>query len=130
MSEKLGGGTNALNWFEIPATDIERGKKFYETIFEIQMMSMDMMGMQMAGFPSMPPHVGGALVKSDQHKPSMDGAAIYLNGNPDLQLVLDRVEHAGGKVLMPKTKIDDHIGFMAFILDSEGNKVAIHSGPQ
>lgn len=128
MSEKLSSATNALNWFEIPATDIERGKKFYETVFELQMMTMDMMGMKMAMFPSMPPHVGGALVESNQHKPSMEGAVIYINGNPDLQIVLDRVEQAGGQVLMPKTMIDKETGYMAFISDTEGNKVGIHSG--
>jgi predicted enzyme related to lactoylglutathione lyase len=128
MSEKLSGNTNALNWFEIPAIDIERGKKFYENIFDVQMMSMDMMGMQMAMFPSMPPHVGGALVKSDQHKPSMDGAVVYVNGNPDLQKVLDKVVQAGGQILMPKTLIDEETGYMAFILDTEGNKLGIHSG--
>ena len=57
----------------------------------------------------------------------MDGAVIYLNANPDLQLVLNRVEKAGGKILMPKVLIDENTGNMAFILDTEGNKVGLHS---
>lgn len=126
--EKLSDKTNALNWFEIPVTDTERAKKFYESIFEIQMFNMPMMGMEMVMFPSMPPTSGGALVKSEYHIPSKTGSIIYLNGNPDLQLVLNRIENAGGKITMPKTKISDDIGYMAMFIDSEGNQVALHSG--
>ena len=55
---------------------------------------------------------------------------IYLNANPDLQLVLDRVSAAGGQIIMGKTLIDDQVGYMAFIVDTEGNKVGLHSGHQ
>ncbi|ULQ52737.1 VOC family protein [Flavihumibacter fluvii] len=120
---------NAINWFEIPALDISRAKKFYETIFGITMHQEEMMGMQMAGFPGeqMSGKVSGALVQSPQHKPGTDGVKIYLNANPDLSLPLSRVEPAGGKVLLTKTKIADDIGFMAFFIDSEGNAMALHS---
>lgn len=93
------------------------------------MQPQEMMGMQMAFFPSedMNGKVSGGLVQGPMHKPSADGAKIYLNGNPDLSAALSRVEAAGGKVLMPKTKISDDIGFMAFFTDSEGNNVALHS---
>jgi len=53
---------------------------------------------------------------------------VYLNGNPDLQLVLDRVETAGGKIVLPKTLIDQNAGYMSFVIDTEGNRVGIHSG--
>ena len=120
---------NALNWFEISVSDISRAKKFYEAIFGIQMDQQEMMGMQMAFFPSedMNSKVSGSLVQGPMHKPSHDGAKIYLNGNPDLSHALSKVEAAGGKVLMPKTKISDDIGFMALLSDSEGNAVALHS---
>ena len=76
--------------------------------------------------------VGGALVDSKGfHKPSAtDGPLIYLNGNPDLQLVLDRVEAAGGKILLPKQEISAEYGFMALIQDSEGNRIGLHSVPK
>ncbi len=124
--EKLSSNTNALNWFEIPVTDVARAKHFYETIFDMEMEQMDMMGMEMVMFPSREPKSGGALVKSPDHKPSKEGSIIYLNGNPDLQLVLDRVENAGGKVTMPKTNIGEN-GNMAFFTDTEGNMVGLHS---
>lgn len=118
---------NALNWFEIPAVDFARAKKFYETVLGSAMHVEEMMGMKMAFLPSDREAVGGAVVASDQHTPSKDGAVIYLNGNPDLQGPLSRVEKAGGMVVMPKTKISDDIGYMAFFIDSEGNKIAFHS---
>ncbi len=119
---------NSLNWFEIPASDIKRAVKFYETVFSIEMPQMEMGG-SMAFFPgdNMAGNVGGALVQSPMHKPSTEGAVIYLNANPDLDIALGKVEKAGGKVVMPKTKITDEIGFMAFFTDTEGNKVAMHS---
>jgi predicted enzyme related to lactoylglutathione lyase len=119
---------NSLNWFEIPAADITRAAKFYETIFSVEMPRMEMGG-SMAFFPAdmMNGKVGGAVVQSDMHKPAADGAVIYLNANPDLDIALGKVEKAGGKVVMPKTKITDEIGYMAFFIDTEGNKVGMHS---
>ena len=127
MTEK----ENALNWFEISVSDIARAKKFYETIFGIQMTDMEMGGMKMSMFPmeNMNGKVSGALVQGPMYKPSADGAKIYFNGNPDLQAALDKVTAAGGQIVMPKTKIGDDIGYMAFFVDSEGNTVALHSGP-
>ena len=122
--------SNSLNWFEIPALDVARAQKFYEAIFDIKMEQMqEMMGMKMTGFPADMGNgkASGALVQSDMHKPSIDGCVIYLNANPTIQTVIDRIEKAGGKVLMPKTQISPEIGYMAFFIDTEGNKVALHA---
>jgi uncharacterized protein len=122
--------TNALNWFEIPAADITRAKKFYGTVFGVEMQDMgEMMGMKMVSFPSEMGNgkASGALVEGPMHKPSQDGAVIYLNADPNMQTTIDRIEPAGGKVVMPKTQISPEIGYMAFFIDSEGNKVALHS---
>ena len=128
----MDSNANSLNWFEIPVNDMNRAKKFYETVFGIQMHQMDMMGMNMAMFPSedMNGKVSGALVQSAMHKPTADGSKIYLNGNPDLGAALGKVEAAGGKVLMPKSKINDEVGYMAFFADTEGNTVGLHSSPE
>ncbi|GAA4469289.1 VOC family protein [Nemorincola caseinilytica] len=125
----MNGNVNALNWFEISVTDMARAKKFYETVFGVKMDEAEMMGMKMAFFPSDPTSgkVSGGLVQGEGYAPSMDGAKIYFNGNPDLNVALGRVEAAGGKVLMPKTHISPEIGHMAFFADSEGNAVAMHS---
>ncbi len=125
---------NAISWFEIPTTDINRAQKFYETIFGISMMPMDMPNIKMRMFPldDMMAGVGGALVFTNGfHKPSStDGPLIYLNGNPDLQRVLDKVETAGGKIMVPKTEISPEYGFMAVMIDTEGNRIGLHSVPK
>ena len=120
---------NALNWFEIAVNDINRAKKFYESIFDIEMNLTDFHNMKMASFiaDDMTGKVSGALVQSGMHKPSMDGAVIYLNGNPDLDIPLSKIEGSGGKVLMPKTFINENVGYMALFIDTEGNRVALHS---
>ena len=125
---------NAISWFEIPTTDINRAQKFYETIFSISMIPMEMPNIKMRMFPldDMMNGIGGALVDSGGfHKPSMtDGPLVYLNANPDVQNVLDKIEAAGGKIMVPKTEISPEYGNMAVFIDTEGNRIALHSIPQ
>ncbi|MBI5217207.1 MAG: VOC family protein [Ignavibacteriae bacterium] len=118
---------NYINWFEIPVADFERAKLFYETIFGFKLEAMEMMGTNMAFFPAEPGAASGSLCKGENYKPSMDGTLVYLNGNPDLSAVLNKVEGAGGKVILPKTQITPEIGHMAMFIDCEGNKIALHS---
>lgn len=125
---------NAISWFEIPASDLDRATKFYETIFGVTLAVMDMPNIKMRMFPldDMMTQVGGAIVDSGGfHKSSLtDGPLIYLNGNPDLQLILDKVEAAGGTIMMGKTEISPEYGYMAVIIDTEGNRIGLHAVPQ
>lgn len=124
---------HAISWFEIPTTDINRAQLFYETIFQMKMQVMDFGEMKMRMFPLDDPmtQVGGTLIQTDGfHIPSAtDGPLLYLNGNPDCSIVLDRVEAAGGKIVMPKTTISDEYGDMAIFIDTEGNRIALHNVP-
>jgi uncharacterized protein len=126
--------TNAISWFEIPVTDINRAQKFYETIFAISLTALDLPNIKMRMFPvDNTMSGGGALADTGGvfHKPSAtDGPLIYLNANPDVQLVLDKIEAAGGKIMVPKTQISPEYGYMAVFIDSEGNRIALHSVPQ
>lgn len=125
---------NAISWFEIPATDIDRAQQFYETVFQIKMQPMDFQSTKMRMFPIDDPMkgIGGTLIDSGGfHKPSAtDGPLIYLNGNPNVQIFLDRMEAAGGKTMVPKTEISPEYGYMAVFLDTEGNRIALHSVPE
>ncbi len=140
--EKINEKSNVLTWFELPVLDSERAKEFYETILDIKMntavfsikgfISTAEMNEEMTFFPSVPGviqatsgRVAGALVKSDRFKPSADGSLIYLNAYPDIQTVLDKIEPAGGKVIAPKFK--NLAGYIALFIDTEGNKVGLHS---
>jgi predicted enzyme related to lactoylglutathione lyase len=118
---------NVINWFEIPVTDLDRSIKFYETILGAAPQKWEMEGMEMAVLPMEGDGIGGALCKGEWYKPSQEGSLVYLNGGDDLNTVLNRVEGAGGKVVVPKTEITDEIGFFGIFIDSEGNRVALHS---
>jgi predicted enzyme related to lactoylglutathione lyase len=123
---------NAISWFEIPSTDLNRAQKFYETIFNLKLNPLDLQNIKMRMFPLEDMMgVGGAIVDSGGfHKPSAtDGPLVYLNGNPDVQKILDRVEAAGGKIMVPKTEISPEYGYMAVIIDTEGNRIGLHSIP-
>lgn len=123
---------NAINWFEIPSNDLDRSTTFYEAIFNCALIPMDLgNGLRMRMFPTEEGTTGGAICHhADFYKPSLDGAVIYLNGNPDLQTVLNRIESAGGQVILAKTEISPEYGFMALFIDSEGNRVGLHSSPE
>jgi hypothetical protein len=125
---------NAISWFEIPAIDLNRAQKFYETIFNIQMIPLDTQNFQMRMFPieDMMNGIGGAISKAEGfYQPSAtDGTLVYLNANPDVQNVLDKIEAAGGKIIVPKTQISPEYGYMAVFVDTEGNRIALHSVPQ
>ena len=125
---------NAISWFEIGTTDLDRATKFYETIFGVTLTPMDLPNIKMRMFPidDMMKGIGGALVYSEGFfKPSAtDGPLIYLNGNPDVQNILDKVEAAGGSIMVPKTEITPEYGFMAVFIDTEGNRIGLHSVPK
>ncbi|MEO6611702.1 MAG: VOC family protein [Chitinophagaceae bacterium] len=120
---------NAINWVEIPVSDFGRAKKFYSTIYDYDMPEM-MMGAQQMGFLLFDQPgggIGGAIVKGEGYVPSNHGAKVYLNGGTDLNVVLNRVQNAGGKVLMPKTQITPELGHFGIFEDTEGNLVSLHS---
>lgn len=130
--KKIDKTTNIITWFEIPVADLGRAKKFYETILDIQMDKRGDGPNEAVFFPSDPNviqassgRVTGILSKSKENAPSEKGTMIYINATPDLQQVIDRVENAGGKVVMQRTKIP--AGFIATITDTEGNRIGLHA---
>jgi len=118
---------NALNWFEIPVKNLDKAKKFYETILGEELQTMEAMGMKSAFFQAdMQNGIGGCIIQGQGYEPSANGSVVYLNGGEDLSVPLSKVEKAGGKILLPKTAIGPN-GFMAYFLDCEGNKIGLHS---
>ena len=116
---------NAIHWFEIPALDMDRAVKFYNQVLGYSMSHMAMHNCTMAMFPC-ESGVGGAICKQENIQPSAQGSLVYLDCGPDLSAALAKIEAAGGKIVMPKTAIGEH-GFIALFLDTEGNKVGLHS---
>ena len=122
--------THALNWFEIPVSDFDRAKQFYESLFQFTMPEHTVGPARMGFllFDQAAGGRGGAIVHAPGfHQPADTGTLLYLNCDPDLSTVLEKVSEAGGKVLMQKTEIGQNLGYWATILDTEGNRVALHS---
>ena len=124
-SEKNKGIRSWTTWFEIPVTDYNRAKKFYETVFETELTDLDFGPLKMAMFPH--DNVGCALCHNPFYVPSENGTLVYMNAGEDLQHAQNRVEAAGGKVVVPKKQISPDHGYMAVFIDSEGNRMALHS---
>ena len=117
---------NVPVWFEIPTTDLDRAQRCYETLFAQSLRREDFGGMPMAVFPHEKPGSSGALVLDPRSRPSADGSVVYL-GLDALDPVLERAHDAGCSVLMPRTELPHNIGFIALLIDSEGNRVGLHA---
>ncbi|MBC8043216.1 MAG: VOC family protein [Rhizobacter sp.] len=121
---------HAINWFEIPVNNFEKAKKFYDTVIGVEIRDEMFNHLRMGVFPTdntSQTTVSGAIVKGEHYEPSDKGSLVYLNGGEDLQVMLARVESAGGKVIVPKMHIGEKAGYMAVFQDTEGNHVALHS---
>lgn len=121
---------NMVAWFEIPVSDMNRAKSFYDTVFNIKIDVQDFGGVMMGFFPSLKdgPGAMGSLIKEDSYTPSHEGTLIYFSCD-DVQIELDKIEKAGGKILQEKTLISPDHGYMGVFQDSEGNRIALYSHP-
>ncbi len=119
---------NVAVWFEIPAAKFERAVKFYNDILDVNIVEEEMDELKYGLFPhDDKTSVSGAIINGMGFKPSGDGSIVYLNGGDDLAVALSKVKSAGGEVVMPKTHLGDEIGYIAHFIDTEGNRIGIHS---
>jgi len=118
---------HAITWFEIPAADLGRATRFYETVLGVELKHETMGPQQMAVFPYQSPGVGGCVTAGDGNGPADHGNIVYLNAGASLDAALGRVPSAGGKVTLGRTALPDGMGFFAHIVDSEGNRVGLHA---
>ncbi|WP_420385930.1 VOC family protein [Roseivirga sp.] len=112
---------------EIPATDIARAVKFYQSILEIEIQTIDMQGTEMGIFPSDGQSASVVITKGEGYEPASNGVLVHLNGGDNLEPILKRIEKSGGQVILPKTLIDEENGYFALFMDSEGNRMGLHS---
>ncbi len=120
----------AVGWFEIPVTDMDRAIKFYETVFETKLSRNKMGPLDMAWFPWDEVTGKGAsgmlVLHPEFYHPSKEGVLVYFSSS-DLNQELSRIENAGGKIIVPRKEISPEVGFMAVFMDTEGNRLALHS---
>lgn len=120
--------TNMVGWFEIPVKDMVRAKLFYETVFDLEINIQNFGGLLMGWFPDRGEAHGaqGTLIKQRSYIPSKEGVLIYFICD-DVQDQLEKVVSAGGELYQPKTQISPGHGYMGVFIDSEGNRIALHS---
>ena len=121
---------NPIGWVEIPVTDLDRAEKFYKDYFGFEFQRQaEMNGFTMSWFPMDMEGYGSAvtLMKGMSYVPSHEGPVVYFTSPGDsVEKGIMKAQEQGIKILLPKTSIGDH-GFIAFIEDSEGNRIAIHA---
>ena len=118
---------HTISIVEIPTTDFSRASKFYETVLNIKLEVIEMEGIKMGLFPQTNEGISVQLIHGGDYKPSSDGTVVYLNGGNDLQHVVDKIKANGAQVIIPKTAIGPEMGFYAMFIDTEGNKLGLHS---
>lgn len=119
---------NMFNWIEIAVSDFDRAKAFYQKMLDINLDEMQFGDWKMGFFPGYQGEgVSGAIVAGPGYEPSSKGTLAYFNANPDLQVMLYRIEQAGGKIIQNKKQISEEYGYMALLEDTEGNRIALHS---
>ncbi|MBV8620180.1 MAG: VOC family protein [Curvibacter sp.] len=129
MSATPAPALRAINWFEIPCTDLARAQAFYETVLGRPLLRRDDMGGDpIAVFSYSLPATGGCLICGPGRHPSADhGTRIYLDCAPGLDTAVSRVAAAGGRVIDACIELPQDIGFIANVLDTEGNTVGLHA---
>lgn len=127
----MGEKKNVVGWFEIPVIEMDRAMKFYQEVLGIKIYRHTLGPLDMAWFQENEAGEGspGSLVCYPEfYKPSVDGTLIYFTSpSGDCGNELARVEKAGGKLIRDKRLISEDVGYMGLLIDSEGNRIAIHS---
>lgn len=114
----------SIYWYEIPAEDIDRAIKFYSDLFNTELQKMEVNeGYPMAMLPASIGG-GGAIVQGDFYKPVDGGVIIYLNVGAEFDAIYERIERAGGKIVLAKHDMGEY-GYSAFFFDSEGNRIGL-----
>ena len=117
---------NTICWFDLFVRDLDRAMDFYSNVVGVDLEVQKYQEIRFAVFKHSRGDVAGCLVEQKDYKPSTEGILIYFDVNDYLDSALKQVVKFGGKVEMAKHAIGSH-GFRAIILDSEGNKIALHS---
>ncbi|OAJ51695.1 glyoxalase [Paraburkholderia ginsengiterrae] len=123
----MSASSKVVAWFEIPSVDFDRAVRFYETALDVKLNVQEFGAQPIAVFDYQEPATGGAIIHSPSMTPTQDGVLVYLNARPTVDATLARIEQAGGKTDGPVIKLPQDIGYIAFFIDTEGNRIGLHS---
>lgn len=118
---------NPVGWFEIYVQDMARAKTFYEKMLEVSFQKLESPDLEMWAFPfdMNAPGAGGTLVKMHGKDSGSGGTIVYFSC-ADCAVEAGRAAPHGGKVVKEKFSIGEY-GFIAFVEDTEGNMIGLHS---
>ena len=119
--------SNLISIVEIPTTNLSRAITFYEAILGVKIEKAAMGETEMGVLPADGQSVNVVLINGSDYRPSAEGALLYWDAGDDLTPMLNKVKSNGGQVILEKTEISPEMGFFAIFMDSEGNKVGLHS---
>jgi predicted enzyme related to lactoylglutathione lyase len=111
---------------EIPTAQFSRAVSFYKAILDIEIEEIEMDGVKMGLFPNDGGDIFVQLIHGSDYKPASEGVVVYLYGGDDLEQVVRKIESNGGRVIQGKTEIPE-MGFYAFFIDTEGNRLGLYS---
>jgi len=122
---------DTLCWTDIPVTNLDRAIKFYSAVLGKAVRRLSEGRMEYGLLAHEEQNASGCLVvRGDSggvdNRPSANGPLIYLSVEGRLDEAVETARKNGGKVLRARQKIGEH-GFRAVIIDSEGNRIALHA---
>ena len=118
---------NAVVWSEIAVSDLKRATAFYEKLLDGKLKQETFGAFRIACFPYEEGGIGGCLVHGEGYQPSARGTVTYLAATPGIDAALERARSLGAMMLMPKTALPGEQGYIAHLMDCEGNRIGLHA---
>jgi predicted enzyme related to lactoylglutathione lyase len=117
---------NPVGWFEIYVQDMARAKAFYEKTFDVKLERLESPGVELWSFPMVDgPGCAGALVMMPGKDSGIGGTIVYFPGEDCGEMAARAMEN-GGTIQNEKKSIGQY-GFIAHVVDTEGNLIGLHS---
>lgn len=117
---------NPVGWFEIYVQDMDRARAFYGAVFGLPLTRLES-PIELWAFPMQANGGGaaGALARIEGFRSSDNSVLVYFSC-ADCAVTAAQAAAAGGKIHKEKMSIGQY-GYIALILDSEGNMIGLHS---
>jgi uncharacterized protein len=115
-------------WFELPVSDLNRAKAFYESVFATKLSTDDRFP-ELAIFPRLheTASTGALAMVPDFDGASTEGTVVYLNCDGQLDAVLRRAQAAGANLVQEVAQLPGNMGWIALFRDLDGNRVGLHA---